>query len=549
MAKYDAVIIGAGHNGLVAANYLAKHGLRVLVVERRGVVGGMAASEEVWPGFRMPTGAYVISLFKDWLIRDLGLDKMGLRIFLKDPGLFLPFPGGRSITIWADAEKTAREISRYSRRDSDSYRRWVSFWETFAALADYIMYRQPPSIIDLVEEARRLAPLVGIFRDRVEGFIEELAYALSTSAARMLNDYFESDEVKAALVEDGVVGTFAGPYTPGTAYVLGHHVMGEVNGVKGAWGYVEGGIGRLSELLAERARGLGVEILLNTQVRRIVIKDGAVQGVELGDGRFIESRVVLSSADVKTTFLKLIDEEQIDGELRRRVANLRSVGVSAKIIGVLSELPRFNVNDVDQLMGYRASALIMPSVDYVERAYRDALNGSFSREPWISINTPTTYDQSITRPGYHIFSMFIQYAPYGLRWDSEMRSRLKETVYDVVEQYIPGFRRAVVHDILLLPTDYEEVYGSIGGNIFHIDMQPDQLFINRPLPGMANYSTPIRGLYLCGSDTHPGGGVTGAPGYNAAHRVLADLGIVKERRGLSIIELLNIVSKVIGASR
>ncbi|WP_069806465.1 phytoene desaturase family protein [Vulcanisaeta thermophila] len=545
MVRYDAVIIGAGHNGLVAANYLAMHGLRVLVVERRGVVGGLAASEEVWPGFRVPTGAYVISLFKPRLIRELGLDKMGLRIFTKEPGLFVPFPNGRSITIWPDEGRTVKEIERYSTNDARNYPRWNSFWDAFSTLIDQVLFSPPPNLLDLIEEARRLAPLIGVMRGRLEAFLEELAYAMTTSAGRMLSDYFESEELKAALVEDGVVGSFAGPYTPGTAYVLAHHVMGEVNGVKGAWGYVEGGIGRLSELLMERARRLGVDFILGIGVRRILVKDGAVVGVELGDGRIIESGVVLSNADIKTTFLRLLDPDAVDKWLRRRIENLKSVGVSAKIVGILNGLPKYNVNDADPMIGHRASALIMPSVDYVERAYRDALNGSFSREPWVSINIPTVYDKTITTSDKHVFSMFIQYAPRFLNWDEELKARFRDTVYEVVEQYIPGFRRFVEKDLVLTPLDYEVEYGTMGGNIFHIDISLDQLFMNRPLPEMHDYTTPIRGLYLCGSDAHPGGGVMGAPGYNAAHRVLQDLGMIKERPRLNLVELLNMVVKVL----
>jgi len=545
MVKYDAVVIGAGHNGLVAANYLASSGLRVLVVERRGVVGGLAASEELRPGFKMPTGAYVLSLFKGRLIRELGLDKLGLRVYLKEPGLFLPFPNGGSITIWPDEGRTVKEVERYSKLDSLNYPRWVSFWNAFASLIDPLLYLPPPSLEELIDEVRRLAPLMGVLRGRVEAFIEEFAYALTTSAARMLNDYFESEELKAALVEDGVVGTFAGPYTPGTAYVLAHHVMGEVNGVKGAWGYVEGGLGRLSELLAERARGLGVDVLLNVGVRRILVKDGSVTGVELTDGRVVEARVVLSSADVKTTMLNLLDPDALGGDVRRRISNIRSIGVSAKVIGVLKELPKYSVKDADPMIGHRASALIMPSVDYVERAYRDALSGSFSREPWISINIPTVYDQSIAAPGYHVFSMFIQYAPRTLKWGPEDKARLREVVYETVEQYMPGFRDRVIFDHVLTPLDYEVDYGTVGGNIFHVDMTLDQIFTNRPMPGMSRYSTPIKGLYLCGSDAHPGGGVTGAPGRNAALTVLEDLGLVKRSRVLNLLDLLTMAIKLL----
>lgn len=545
MARYDAVVIGAGHNGLVAANYLAANGLRVLVVERRGLVGGLASSEELRPGFKLPTGAYVLSLFKGRLIRELELDKMGLRVYLKEPGLFLPFPNGRSIIIWPDEGRTIKEIERYSKLDASRYPRWSSFWEAFATFIDPLLYMPPPSLGELIDEVRRLAPLMGILRSKVEHFIEEFAYALTTSAARMLNDYFESEELKAALVEDGVVGTFAGPYTPGTAYVLAHHVMGEVNGVKGAWGYVEGGIGRLSELLAERARRLGVDLILGVGVEKIITKDNEVVGVKLTNGEVIESKVVLSSADVKTTMLKLLDPDTLDVDVRRRIENVKSIGVSAKVIGVLRDLPRYSVKDNDPVIGHRASSLIMPSIDYVERAYRDALSGSLSREPWISINIPTVYDQSIAPPGYHIFSMFIQYAPRTLKWGPELKDRLRETVYETVEQYLPGFRGSVIFDYVLTPLDYEVEYGSVGGNIFHIDMTLDQLFTSRPIPGMSRYSTPIKGLYLCGSDAHPGGGVTGAPGRNAALRVLEDLGLIKASRGLNLVDILTMAVKLL----
>ncbi len=546
MAKYDVVVIGGGHNGLVAANYLADAGLRGIVIERRGVLGGLASSEELWPGFKIPTGAYVLSLFKRRIIEELGLGKMGLRVYLKEPGLFLPLPGGRSLTIWPDVKATVREVERYSKRDASSYVKWVSFWDAFTSLIEPLLYTQPPSLMDILDEARRISPLLGVFRDLAERFVEDFAYAITASAARMLDDYFESEEVKAALVEDGVVGTFAGPYTPGTAYVLAHHVMGEVNGVKGAWGYVEGGIGRLSELLAERARGRGVDIMLGVGVRRIIVRDSSVKGVELDDGRVIEAGYVLSSADVKTTFLKLIDPDAVDGDFRRRISNIESTGVSAKIVGVLEGLPKVGVKDSDPLIGYRASMLIMPSVDYVERAYRDALNGSYSREPWISINVPTTYDRSITTGDYHVFSMFIQYVPRSIKLDESVRESIRDAVYSVVEEYIPGFRKSVVRDMLITPHDYESAYGTVGGNIFHIDMRLDQLFTSRPMPGLSRYRTPIRGLYLCGSDAHPGGGVTGLPGRNAAMALLEDLGKVK-RAGVNIADALLAAVKVLKA--
>jgi phytoene dehydrogenase-like protein len=410
-------------------------------------------------------------------------------------------------------------------------------------LIDYVILRPPPTLSELLSELRRLRFTLGFGLERLESFIEESLYALTTSAGRMLDDYFESDEIKAALVEDGVVGVFAGPYTPGTAYVLAHHAMGEVNGVKGAWGYVEGGMGALSNALARRA---GVDLLMGTPVTRIVADEGGVKGVVLGDGRFVESRVVVSNADIKTTFLKLLDQDAVDKSLRRRIMSLRTSGVSAKLIGVIRELPRYAVRDADPLLGNWASTLIMPSVDYVEAANRDALNGGFSRRPWISVNIPTTYDPTITKPPYHVFSMFIQYTPRDLDW-GELKERLREVVYETVEEYAPGFRRLIIHDMVLTPMDIEERFGSIGGNIFHVDMLPDQVLTNRPLPGLSRYRTPIRGLYLCGADTHPGGGVTGAPGHNAAMEILRDLGRIKESPKPRLTEILRTILKLISS--
>jgi len=537
--KYDVVIVGAGHNGLVAANYLSREGLKVLVVERRGVLGGMATTEELWEGFKVPTGAYVLSLFRRRIMEDLGLK---LRIYLKEPSIFLPLPGGRSLTIWSSVKRTKREIERFSKRDSEAYNEWVRFWEAFAALGDYIMLTPPPSLNDLVDELRKLRFALGSGLEKLQSFVEDVIYVMTTSAGRILDEYFETSEVKAALIEDGVVGVFAGPYTPGTAYVLAHHVMGEVNGVKGAWGYVEGGMGALSEALVRSASG--IDILMSTPVERIITHEGSVKGVMLANGRFVESRVVLSNADVKTTFLKLLDPDSIDASLRRRIENLRSIGVSAKVVGVIKALPRYAVNDADPLLGNKASSLIMPSVDYVERAYRDALSGGFSREPWISINIPTTYDESITKPPYHVFSIFAQYIPRHLKWSDELREELRETIYNTVEEYVPGFKELVIHDMLLTPVDIEARFGSVGGNIFHLDMLPDQLLTNRPIPGMSRYRTPIRGLYLCGADTHPGGGVTGAPGYNAAMAVLRDLGRSKGIRP-RLIDVVRLITRLL----
>ncbi|MUN29216.1 phytoene desaturase family protein [Sulfuracidifex metallicus] len=510
--RYDALIIGGGHNGLVASFYLARRGLKVAVLERREIVGGASVTEELWPGIRISTGAYVLSLLRPRIINEMNLPENGLHVYNKDPGLFLPL-GRKNLFIWNDIKRTQKEIEKFSKKDSLAYSKWIKFWDTFYDLADFFMLTPPVTISD-----------VGDLLYRFKGSIDEenlsrIGRTFLQDARSFLDEFFESDEVKSALIEDSVVGTFASPSTPGTAYVLAHHVIGEVNGIKGMWGYVKGGMGGVTSAMARACEKMGVDIMTSTEVEEILVKNGEVAGVKTKDGRIIESKIVLSNADPKTTFLKLVND--VDEEIRKRVSALKSKGVSFKVVGYTEELPDFG-NGKSLGPEHVASELIMPNVDYIERAYDDARVLGYSREPWLSINFQTSVDPTVALPGKHVFSIFGQYLPFNDRLD-DMKEKIAEITLEKVREYAPNFK-PVKYEVIT-PLDIKRRFGIWEGNIFHIDMTPDQLYIFRPALGMSRYKTPIKGLYLCGSGTHPGGGVTGAPGYNAAHAVLNDLNV------------------------
>ncbi|EHP70643.1 phytoene dehydrogenase-like oxidoreductase [Metallosphaera yellowstonensis MK1] len=511
---YDVIVVGGGHNGLVASAYLAMNGLRVAVFERRDVVGGASVTEELWPGVKVSTGAYVLSLLRPRIIRDLKLEERGLEIITKDPGLFVPFGSGKSLYIWNDVDKTKREISKFSTRDASAYEKWIKFWEPFYLLADTIMLNPPPSIQDL----EALIPLLKSVSTESPKDLLEALKTLVQDASSLLDTFFESDEVKAALVEDAVVGTYASPSTPGTAYVLAHHVLGEVNGIKGAWGYVRGGMGGVTAAMRRAAESFGVEVYTGSPVEKILVKGGRVTGVLLKGGKVIESRVVLSNADPRFTFTKLLEGVELDQEFVRKVRSLKGRGVSFKVVGYIEELPDFG-HGKSLSPEHIASELILPSVDYVEKAYLDAKVRGFSREPWLSINIQSSVDPTLAPPGKFSFSIFGQYLPYRQGLD-EMKDEIYQLTMDKIREYAPNFKP--VRYEVITPLDIEKRFGITEGNIFHLDMTPDQLYSFRPIPGY-DYNTPVKGFYLCGSGTHPGGGVTGAPGFNAAMRVINDM--------------------------
>jgi len=525
---YDAVVIGGGHNGLVAACSLALRGLRVAVFEQGEYIGGMASSPELWPGFRVPVGAYVLSLFKKSVGEELGV--LGrLKLIPKDPGMTVLLGGGRVLSTWSNVDKTVGEIRRFSELDARAYIEWSRMWSAITEVLD-IAYSSPPlDMWELLDTAGRLLKLA---RLRYGAFLEDLTWIPLASASRLLDEFFESDEVKALLVEDAVVGELLAPSSPGSALTLAHHYMGDITGVRGQWAYVAGGIGRLSEVLAERCGELGVEVHLGSRVEEIVVRDGVARGVKV-NGRVYEARFILSSLDARVTLLELLPEDAVDKRLRRRLKSLKSPGASSKAILAVRGLPRPRggyAEYADRI--YRSSTLTIPDVEYVERAYRDAITRGYSVEPWISINTQSYLDPSVAPEGWHLISLFVQYTSYDSPrgWGEEPRRELLENIYNVLDRYFEDVRGRVERILLLTPKDYEEMFGAPGGHIFHLNMTPDRLWINRPLPELSKYRTPVKNLYLCGSSTHPGGGVTGLPGYLAARTLLEDIGLVKRRR-------------------
>jgi Phytoene dehydrogenase and related proteins len=532
MGYYDAVVIGGGHNGLVAACNLALRGLRVAVFEQREYVGGMASSPELWPGFRVPIGAYVLSLFSRSVGAELGV--LGrLKLIPKDPGMTVLLDGGRVLSTWSNVGKTVEEVRRFSELDAKAYVEWSRMWGVLTEVFD-VAYSNPPlDVWELLDSTGRILRLA---RLRYGALLDDLTWIPLASASRLLDEFFESSEVKALLVEDAVVGELAAPSSPGTALVLAHHYMGDVTGVRGQWAYVAGGIGRLSEVLAERCKELGVEVHLGSRVEEIIVRDGVVRGVKV-NGRVYEAKFVLSSLDARVTMLELIPEDIIDKSLRRRLKSLKSPGASSKVVIAVRDLPRPRGGYAeyrDRI--YRSSTLTIPSVEYVEKAYRDAITKGYSVEPWMSINTQSYLDPSVAPEGWHIISIFVQYTNYDnpRGWSEESRKELLESVYNVLDSYFEDLGGRVEKVLVLTPKDYENLFKTPGGHIFHLNMTLDRLWINRPLPELSKYRTPIKNLYLCGSSTHPGGGVTGLPGYLASKTLLEDIGLVKRRKLNSI---------------
>ena len=527
--KYDAVIVGAGHNGLVTSAYLARAGLRVLVLERRPIVGGACVTEEVLPGFKYSTTSYLCSLLQDKVIRDLELPKHGFEVYPKDPAFFSPFPDGRHLIMWSDTAKTCEEIRKFSTRDAEHYPQYEEYVDRLARFVEPLLLETPPDITrrslgDLLTFAKLGRRAAKMPAEELIGHMR----ILSQSVKDFLDPWFESEALKVALATDGVIGTKGGPYTPGTAYVLLHHCMGGVGGKRGLWGFVRGGMGGITQAMAASARAAGVEIRTATRVARILTKNGRASGVVLENGEEITARAVISNADPKITFLKLLESSTVPADFLAAVRGLKIEGVSMKINLALDELPDFTCLPGSAVAAHHKTTIhICPTLEYMERAFDDSKYGRPSARPMLEITIPTTYDSALAPPGKHVMNIFLQYTPYTLspevapNWHA-LKERYADCVMGMIEEYAPGFTNRVLHRQVLSPLDLEEEYGLTGGNIFHGEMSVDQLFFLRPVPGWAKYRTPIRGLYLCGSGTHPGGGVMGAPGHNAAREVLKD---------------------------
>jgi phytoene dehydrogenase-like protein len=533
--KFDAIIIGGGHNGLVTAAYLARAGRKVVVLERRELLGGCSVTEEIWPGFRVSTAAYLASLLQERIVRDLELKRFGYLIDPKDPAFFSAFPDGRHFFMWQDERKTLDEIAKFSKRDAEIYPAYEQHLEKLAQVVESLLLTTPPDfpprgVGDFIEYLKLAGRMRKLSRREMVGLVK----IFTQSAADFLGDWFESPEVKVTLATDGVIGANGGPRSPGTAYILLHHCMGGVGGKRGLWGFVRGGMGAISEAIAQSARSHGADVRVSAPVQRILINDGHVRGVALENGEEIEAPLVASNVDPHVTFLKLVDERDIDPEFRKSIQQFRTEGTSLKMNLALAGVPDFRA-----LPGagphHRATMHICPSVEYVERAWDDAKYGRPSERPLLEMTIPTMYDPSLAPAGRHIMGIFLQYAPYtlrGLKWD-DIRESYADHVLSIIEEYAPNIRSIVIARQVLSPLDLERRFGITGGNIFHGEMSLDQMFVMRPVAGWARYRMPVRGLYLCGSGAHPGGGVMGAPGYNAAREILK-FGVEAEPRKVSV---------------
>ncbi|HEX4590856.1 MAG TPA: NAD(P)/FAD-dependent oxidoreductase [Gemmataceae bacterium] len=521
---HDAIIIGGGHNGLTAAAYLARAGRKVLVLERRPVLGGACVTEEIFPGCKVSTAAYVNSLLRPQIIRELDLPRYGFEMLPRSPSSFTPFPDGRSLLMGPDAKLTYEEVSKFSPRDAEALPKYEATLLRVAEFLEPLLDETPPDpFSNRLGDLWQLAKIGWRFRKL--GKDAASAVEVLTGAARpILDRWFESEQLKVTLATDAIIGAFASPSMPGTAYVLFHHVMGECNGVRGVWGYVRGGMGGISNALAASAKAHGAEIRTNAAVAKLLIRDGQIGGVVLEDGTELPARAVASNADANVTFLKLADPKELPPDFVSAIKSIDYSSASLKINVLLSELPNFTAR-LGAGPHLRGTIHICPDFETLERAYDDAKYGEPSRTPVLECTVPTVVDDTLAPPGRHLLSMFVQYAPYKLRngtWD-ERRDEFAERCFDVLDQYAPNFRRSVIDRQVLAPPDIERVYGLTGGNIFQGCMHLDRLFFLRPALGWANYRTPVRGLYLCGSAAHPGGGVIGAAGRNAAREILRDL--------------------------
>ena len=532
---HDCIVIGAGHNGLVCANYLARAGWKVLVLERRDVIGGACVTEELWPGYKISTASYVVSLLLPEIERELKLKDYGYRVLARNPSSFTPLEDGRYLMLGPDAELNHREISKFSTKDAKAYPRYEALLEQVAECIEPTLTQTPPDLLPLPSTWRKRS-IGDKFRNLRRGYsvfqalkslgesIPEATELLVGAARPILDRWFESDALKATLATDAIIGTFQPISAPGTAYVLLHHVMGSAGGARGVWGYVEGGMGALSTAIARSAEAQGVEIRTGAEVERIEIAGGRTKSVILADGTELPTRTVASCTDAHVTFERLIEPQHLPDSFRNAVARIDYSSASMKINLAVSELPNFTCLPGNEEVGpqHRGTIHFGLTLDELEQSYDDAKFGKPSAKPIVEMTIPTSVDRTIAPPGHHILSLFVQYAPYKLadaNWD-DIKESFADRCIETIARFAPNVPDSILHRQVISPVDLERIYGLTGGNIFQGAMPLHQLFNMRPVAGWSDYRTPVQGLYLCGSAAHPGGGVMGACGRNASREMI-----------------------------
>jgi phytoene dehydrogenase-like protein len=526
----DVIVIGGGHNGLACAAYLAKAGLDVLVLEKRPILGGAAATEDMWDGYRVSSASYVVSLMPDRIVDELRLKRFGYEVSIISPDYFVPFPDGSGLTLWGDVERDAANIAKLSRADADAYAGFDRYFERIASMMKELLFVVPPNL--RLKELSSWTSLAKRLRGWSGRDLHELVRLFTMSASDFLDEWFEDPRVKGAMATQAIIGAWCGPMTPGSAYVLMHHWIGEVDGHFGAWGWVKGGMGGVSEAMAAAARAAGAEIRVDEPVARVAInRHGRAVGVELADGTRLRAKRVISDAHPRTTYLDLVGREHLPAQVTRDVERFRTRSGSVKVNVALSELPTYPSWD-QKGSAHRGLMAVSPSIEYLERAFDDAKFGKPSEHPYVEVMFPTAHQpEGLAPPGKHLMLAFTQYLPFDAPNTEETRAAWGSKVIDTLADYAPDLPQLVEHIEVLTPRDIEERYGLLGGNIMQGELTPDQLFSFRPISGYGDYRTPIKNLYLCGGGTHPGGGVMGVPGRNASTAVLHDAGRRARRRG------------------
>jgi phytoene dehydrogenase-like protein len=523
VTERDVVIIGGGHNGLACAAYLAGSGMDALVLEKHSEEGGAAVTQEPWPGYQVSSAAYVVSLMPQEVVDELELKKYGYNVTVLDPDYFVPYTDGQSLVLWSDTEKAAESIRQFSKKDAEAYIEFDRYFHRMAGLMRDLLFIIPPNL--RVSEIPKFLRMAIKLRHWSRKDIAEVVRLFTVSGADFLDEWFEDDRVKGALGTQTILGAWCGPMSPGSAYVLLHHWIGQAEGVSGAWGWAHGGMGAVSRAISDSARARGAEIRSGAPVRRAVVEGGRAVGVELEDGEIIRARRVISSAHPLTTYLDLIGEENLDDEVVRNVKRYQTRSGTVKVNLALNELPTpMGWQGPNPGAPHSGIFAISPSLEYLERAWDDAKYGRSSANPYVEGVFPTYFEPNLAPDGKHMALFYTQFGPFDLAegsWETE-REKYGKNVIRLVDEHCPGFAASVEHMEVLAPPDLEERFGLIGGNIMQGEMSVNQMFSFRPIPDYGDYRSPVSGFYLCGSGTHPGGGVSGIPARNCAQVVASD---------------------------